>query len=312
MLKKWCLIGFVLVLICPLPALGNVKVNWDTNLSYDNSADSRVYWDSGFQTIGDWLIRPNWSFYLRDKIKINSDTHEWNGILERGYLQYQTDSYRIKLGRQAVIWGLGWIFRPTDLVTPQQDFKQDETRPGRDLATLYWATSPLTVFELTAGEDLAAIRSEWRLNETNLRLLGIVLPDKNKVLGFDFQGGLAGLYGEVGFSWLDEFEAGSLSAMLGWKKTLSNNNLIFTEYYSAKILDERQDERQNQLGIGIEIPFDELTMFDVIAVYNFEKKETLLTGLATMEISDSLDIKTSVVLAPDSQIVLKLQSIYYF
>lgn len=92
--------------------------------------------------------------------------------------------------------GIGWFFRPTDLITSLTPLAEEETRPGKDLAVLRWSTSPLTATDFIAGDHLIAVRSEWRIGATNLRILGVCQPEYIDAIGFDFQGGLAGFYAE--------------------------------------------------------------------------------------------------------------------
>ena len=71
----------------------------------------------------------------------NSQNTDLTGTLERGYLQYEAGSLRLRLGRQAVSWGAGWFFRPSDLITPRSPLSAEATRPGagsldRDLGDL--------------------------------------------------------------------------------------------------------------------------------------------------------------------------------
>jgi hypothetical protein len=306
--------GFLALFLLAFPAEAAVKVDWETNAYYDHSnSGSTSSWNTGFQTTGDWSLGDNGAFFLRDKLVKDSNASNWAGTLDRCYLQYQKGPYRVNLGRQAVIWGVGWIFRPTDVITPQQSFKQDDTRPGEDLVTFNWATSPLTAFDLVAGDQVAAFRTEWRLNQTNLRVLGLSLPDDQKMVGFDFQGGLAGLYGEACYKWSDSFDTGKPAVMLGWKKTLSSGELLFLEgYHDESAGKQSLYTGRNYFGAGMEIPWNELTVFDLMAVYNSDKSEMTYTGIVRLQMSDNLDLNGSLLVMPDSQVVLQLQSKYYF
>ena len=300
---------FAVIFVLSFPTQAAVKVDWETNVLYsDVTGDSAFAWDAGFQITGDWSLGNDWAFFLRDKVGLNSFDRDWNNCLERFYLQYQGESYRVKIGRQTVVWGIGWIFRPTDLLTPMQSYKEEETRPGKDLFTYTQATSPLTMFELVAGEDTIAIRSDWRVDEINLRILGMTLPGGANILGFDFQGGLAGFYGEAYYQWFNHFRYGKPVIMLGCKKVLGNNNLLFIEYYRNESL----NVSQNYLGAGIQIPWDELTSFDVISLYDMDSNEVVLIGMVSLQLSDSLDLKASISVDSGSSIALGLQSKFYF
>jgi hypothetical protein len=309
MSRKIVAFAIFLLFICSMPVLGAVKVELDTTAGW-NDAASEMSWESGFTTSGNWALSPNFAFFLKEQIFISQVEQEWQGTLNRCYIQYEQDSVRLNLGRQGVSWGIGWFFRPTDLITPLTPLAEEETRSGEDLAVLRWSTSPLTATDFIAGERLIAARSEWRIGATNLRLLGVYQPEYIDAIGFDFQGGLAGLYGEAAYRWADSGETnqGKFVGLMGWKKTIGSGNQLYIEYFRndlsaagpklAGLVSQNKNQEliysnQNYLALGLEIAWDQLTTFAITGIANLDDNGIIVTGTGSWQLTDSLDIKAT-------------------
>jgi hypothetical protein len=316
MFPKRMLLTVALVLLGSVPAAGAAKVEWEAGLGWNNRAETATRWDAGFRTTGDWAFGENWAFFLRDWIAIDSETEEWGGILERCYLRYEAGPVRINLGRQAVSWGTGWFFRPTDRITPYSPLDKEETRSGKDLAVLRWSTSPVTAMELVAGDRLYAGRAELRIAATNLRLLAIAEPGLQQTLGFDFKGGLAGVYGEAGYTWTKEesFPDGDLTYSVGWEKILSGGNHFYLEYLRDQngTVDRDDPGGGAYLALGLEIPWDELTTFTLASVSDLDNGGLTINGVVNLLITDSLDLRGQIGWSDDDTVAVSIQSKYYF
>lgn len=298
MIRKWGFFTLVFLLLCSTPAFGEVKVDWESTVSGSNFiADQGLSWDTGFRLNGDWAFGEKFTFFLRDKLTINSLTREWTGALDRCYLRYESGSFRANLGRQAVSWGIGWFFRPTDLITPITPLAQEDTRPGKDMAVLRWSTSPLTAVDIIAGDRVYAARGEWRWRDTNIRIMGVSqyqaqalpLPKTVNNLGWDVQGGLAGLYTEGKFAWDESsFADGKTTALVGWRKMIGSDRQLFVEYLRNH---DPLYSGQNYLATGLQIPLDELTSFSITGIANLDDRGIVLDGIADLQLSDNLDLR---------------------
>jgi hypothetical protein len=317
MLRKILILTLFLILICSMPVLADVKVESDTIIGW-NDANSDLSWKTGFITSGDWSLGPKIAFFLKDDLSISQAEQQWQGMLDRCYVQYEKGPVRVNLGRQGVNWGIGWFFRPTDLITPLTPLAEEETRPGKDLAVLRWSTSSLTATDFIAGNGVYAARSEWRIGATNLRLLGVCQPEYINAVGFDFQGGLAGFYGESAYRWaaIDSVEQGKFVGLIGWKKTIWSGSQLYMEYYRndfskataglANLLTQNKAQEivysnQNYLAMGVQVPWDQLTTFSLTGVSNLDDSGIILTGIASWQLTDSLDIRATLmgVTGPD-------------
>jgi hypothetical protein len=332
MVKKYGFLTIILLLLFPTPACGEVKVDWESTASGSNLIEEQgLSWDTGFRLSGDWAFGEKVAFFLRDKVAVNSLTKEWTGALERCYIRYESGSFRANLGRQAVNWGIGWFFRPTDLITPITPLAQEETRPGKDLAVLRWSTSALTAMDLIAGERLYGARGELRWGDTNLRIMGVSqyqaqglpLPKTVNNLGWDVQGGLAGFYTEGKYAW-DEaspFMNGNTTALVGWRKMVGSDRQLFVEYL---LNNDLLYSGRNYLAAGLQIPWDELTSFSITGIANLDDGGIVLDGIADVQLTDSLDLRGMIAVfagEDTSEFVLKtggarwnvlLQVKYYF
>lgn len=310
MLHKISAVTFTLVMILlfsSIPVFAAAKVELDTSLGW-NSADPDISWGAGFVMSGDWSLGPNWAFFLKDTLSASQAEQEWQGTLDRCYIRYERGAVRANLGRQGVTWGIGWFFRPTDLITPIVPLAEEATRPGKDLAVLRWSTSSLTATDFIAGDRIYAARTEWRIGPTNLRLLGLYQAEDINAVGFDFQGGLAGLYGEGAYRWADgeDFDQGRFAGLIGWKKIVFSGSQLFVEYFRnelsgadsrlADLLSQNKNQAQNYanrnyLAVGLQVPWDQLTTFAITGISNLDDGGIILTGTVTWQLTDNLDIR---------------------
>ncbi len=285
---------------------------------------------------GDWSLGEDLALFLRGSSSYDSTTAEPDFTLERAYLRYETGKLRLNLGRQAVSWGVGWFFRPTDLITPLTPLSKEETRPGQDLLRLTYATSAVTNLEALGGEELLAARYEWRIKKTNLRLLGLVQSGA-KVVGLDFQGGLAGFYGEAAYGFTDELNSGFWTSMLGYRKIFKEDWNGYLEYlhdasgaadpaqydYSLLAAGSRRYLGQDYLALGLVVPWDDLTDYTGAVVVNLRDQGLVLSNYLNVAVSENLDLKAGAILvmgaaetefgqmAAGQKVILSLGGVYY-
>lgn len=154
---KSLIVTALMMILIAIPAWGDVRVEWDSGVNLSSSATASVWdWQTGFRTSGDWTLAPNLSLFLRDRVVRDSRNEDWYGDLERGYLQYESGPVRVKLGRQAVNWGIGWFFRPNDLITPEFKLTPEKTYqymtwPGMNYTTKLYGVMGFAEFMKEAG-----------------------------------------------------------------------------------------------------------------------------------------------------------------
>ena len=324
MVHKTVLLAVFLLLMLATPALGvQMQGEWESALALSfPPAGADWQWQTGLRLAGDVPLTEEYAFTLRLSMLANSQNTDLTGTLERGYLQYEAGTVRLRLGRQAVSWGAGWFFRPTDLITPRSPLSPEATRPGMDLFSVTWATSPVTALEGVAGEDLAGARIGWQVGRTGIRFLALVEPGDLKTVGFDLQGGLGGFYGEAVYTWTDVLADGKAAATIGWQRMLDSNRSIYLEYLHDE--QGRFSFGRNCLAAGLDIPRDELTTYTLAVVGNLDDGGGMLTGLVSLLLTDNLDLRAGIgtilgpegtellTLAGNSRWSLNVQVKYYF
>ena len=295
----------VMLLLFTAKSDGSTKVEWIAASNFINpNSTLQETWDTGFQFSGDWSLNPHWFFVLQDKVSINNAVNDWTGSLNRCFLRYENNTIRLDIGRQAIGWGIGWFFRPMDVITPLTVQNSEESRVGRDLAALRWSTSALTNTELIAGKDIMAGYAELQIDKTNLRFFGVTNQNGRKLIGADFRGGLNGFYGEMRFDWQNAMNEGKLACMLGKQYNFGNNRLLNLEYFHnnggekdpslynfSLISIDNPYLAQNYFGAGYQIPVDELTVVFLTAIINLDDKSAMLGATVIACITDNIDLQ---------------------
>ncbi len=149
---------------------------------------------------------------------IEEDSFRLEHGLDRLQLRYQSDTVEWTLGRQAVSWGSGLIWTPTDLFvgfSPTEIDRDEKT--GVDVVRFIWSPTPDAsidliaeplgdkAYELETDASSLAARGTTHIGEYDVALLGGVIAG-DTVVGGDFTGYLrdAGFRGEWIYTWVDE------------------------------------------------------------------------------------------------------------
>ena len=111
----------------------NIKWYGKKNFMAVAGVRNQLYW--GYQVNNN----PNYGDLLKDQGFLNLSTY-WNSdnvylriFVDRLYLQWQTQNWKIRLGRQRINWGINTNFNPNDLFNQYNYFDFDyEERPGVD------------------------------------------------------------------------------------------------------------------------------------------------------------------------------------
>lgn len=129
-----------------------------------------------------------------------SDQVILHSIIDRLWLQYESEKWSIRLGRQRINWGMTGVFNPNDLLNQYNflDFDYEE-RPGADALRVQFFPNFSSHFELAMAADNEGLRTA-------------ALLYRNNAYSYDFQllggyydeflttgGGWAGAIGGLGF-----------------------------------------------------------------------------------------------------------------
>ncbi|MCC7074997.1 MAG: hypothetical protein IT383_27040 [Deltaproteobacteria bacterium] len=128
--------------------------------------------------------------------------------LDRLLLRWQTPDFALTVGRQALSWGAGRLWNPTDLVSPFSPTDVDrEVRRGADAVRLSLPLGALSQMELLwlprqeLDEQGVVVRAQTNLWQTDLSGSAAKYVD-DLVLGADLAGDLGplGVHGEVAWT----------------------------------------------------------------------------------------------------------------
>ncbi len=125
----------------------------------------------------------------------------WHSVFDRLYVDYTTEKWQVRLGRQRINWGINTVWNPHDIFNAYSYFDFDyEERPGSDALRVQYFTGFASSVEVaikafdTVDEFVGG--AMWRTNKWNydFQFLGGVFF-KDVVVG----AGWAGSIGNVGF-----------------------------------------------------------------------------------------------------------------
>jgi len=152
-------------------------------------------------------------------------------MVDRAYLEYQSNDWNARLGRQRINWGVSVIWNPNDLFNTYSyvDFDYEE-RPGSDTLRIQKYTGFASSFEVAA--NIADSLGSW---------VGAAKWSTNK-WNYDFQviGGLARKDLSIGGAWAGNIKLGGIKGEITYflpvAGSTKNNAFVgtFTYDYSFK------------------------------------------------------------------------------
>lgn len=136
--------------------VGNLRVTWEPSwdnwsLAFHYVALSDYGDGARLQRLESALLPqpPSTWFNLSDAFEDHGNVIATHGI-DRLSVAYSTPSFVVRIGRQALTWGGGYVFRPMDLFDPFAPSATDtEFKPGTDMIYAQWLFQD--------GSDLQAI-----------------------------------------------------------------------------------------------------------------------------------------------------------
>lgn len=120
-----------------------LQPRYGENLSGFLAYDHRILVNNAIKT-GDFLVMQNRQRdqFLDFEHQIAKDGNtRWEHLVYRGYLDYRSELFQLRVGRQQIPWGLGRFWTPTDLFNPFDPLAiEKEERVGTDALDLkaYW------------------------------------------------------------------------------------------------------------------------------------------------------------------------------
>lgn len=257
--KNWILNGYVknlqsVIFFDNNPALGipqsitfkdnlihnRLNFKWFLNDKLNLKADlrTRVFW--GDQVQFSELLGVSYAESLEDANDILDLSIEgssmkglaFQSMLDRFYLEYMSEKWEIRLGRQRINWGISTFWNPNDIFNAFTftDFDYAE-RPGSDALRVRYFLNYASSIEIAVKAfdnfDEAVIAVLWKFNKSNYDFQVLAgLMERDLVLGLGWAGNLkdAGFKGEISYFYsLEEEIDNSFGANFGIDYMFSNS-----------------------------------------------------------------------------------------
>lgn len=246
--------------------------------------------------------------------------------LDRLWLMYGTDSWVLKLGRQAITWGSGRVFRPMDLFNPFSSTTKDMShKPGSDMAYLQYLFDSGADFQLLhvprrdpdthdISSSLSYTAAKWLwFSDTNQIELLLAEDYRDTLLGLALAVPVDGALFSVNVvpTWVEgEHFRWSAVANLEYSWGINGHPVTgYLEYYrngyghtdvesldnQNPILRDKQQRGQvfnsgrHYLAAGMSVQLTALTTVQPTVIYNINDQSSLL--LLTLDYSFSQDTR---------------------
>lgn len=167
----------------------------------------------------------------------SGQTYLMNSSIDRIWLDFNSEKFQVRIGRQRINWGQAFVWNPNDIFNAYSFFDFDYIeRPGSDAVRLQYYPTSSSAIELAVKAD----------NEKDITAAGLYRFNK---WGYDFQvlagyagsedfvagGGWSGAFGSVSFrgelSWFQPVKhftdtAGRGLFTVGFDKVLKDNSMV--------------------------------------------------------------------------------------
>jgi hypothetical protein len=191
--------------------------------------------------LGSYLVAPQRRFADLPLYLFNQNGFAIQQNLDRLAIKYATDKFSLTVGRQALSWGTGRLWNPTDLISPfsPTDFDR-EVRRGADAVRASISAGPTTQFDLLwlpqqkAADQMAIVRAVTNIKGWDVSM-SVAKYISDLVLGADFAGDLGpfGVHGEGAWTLplnaLDKLGFVRAVGGLDWRPT--EKWILTLEYY---------------------------------------------------------------------------------
>ena len=188
------------------------------------------------------------SDYKKDYGLLNLTTNVFQGnsyllntSVDRFWLAYEKEKWKITLGRQRINWSQTWVWNPNDIFNTYSFFDFDYAeRPGSDALRVQYNNSEVSITELALkmnSQKQVTAAGYYKFNKWNydFQLLGGVLNQTENLIGAGWSGAIKRLAfrGEMSyFRPINHFSdtTGLFLASVAFDYTLGNSLTFMTEF----------------------------------------------------------------------------------
>jgi hypothetical protein len=181
----------------------NFKMNLLKHLSGRLEIRNRIFYGDQLKQIPEFgtIINQYNGFFNLSKLWVNKKTLVVHSVIDRMLIQYSTEKWDVKAGRQRINWGINNIWNPNDIFNAYNflDFDYEE-RPGNDALRIqhYFQNNSTLELAIKPGknknESIGALLYKFNKKKYDIQLLGGIYQN-DLVIG----GGWAGSIKEAGF-----------------------------------------------------------------------------------------------------------------
>lgn len=209
----------------------NFKVNITPKISGRIEIRNRIFYGEQIAQIPGFgkIINQYPGYFNLSKLWVDDSNFVVQSVIDRMLLQYATDKWDIKIGRQRINWGINNIWNPNDIFNAYNflDFDYEE-RPGNDAVRIqhFFKDNSAIEFACKPGKEkdqtIAAGLYKFNKSKYDVQFLGGVF-NTDIVAGAGWAGSIknAGFKGEVSYfhpkkEFTDSFGVVTASLMLDY------------------------------------------------------------------------------------------------
>ena len=164
-----------------------------------------------------------------------------NTSVDRFWLAYEKDKWKITLGRQRINWSQTWVWNPNDIFNAYSFFDFDYAeRPGSDALRIQYNNSEVSITELALkmnSQNQLTAAGYYKFNkwDYDFQVLGGILNQTDYVVGAGWSGAIKSLAFRGEMSYFRpkshcEDTTGLFLASIAFDYTLGNSLTLMTEF----------------------------------------------------------------------------------
>jgi hypothetical protein len=185
------------------------KINLSKYLSGRLEIRNRIYYGDQLKQIPEFgtIINQYNGFFNLSKLWVNKKSLVIHSVIDRMLIQYSSNQWDVKAGRQRINWGINNIWNPNDIFNAYNflDFDYEE-RPGNDAIRIQHFNENNSTLELAIkpgknkNESIGAMLYKFNKKKYDIQLLGGIYQN-DYVIGGGWAGSIkdAGFKGEVSY-----------------------------------------------------------------------------------------------------------------
>jgi len=219
--------------------------------------------------------------------------------LDRALLTVNSNKTTIRIGRQRLAWGTGFIWNPTDIFNTVDLTDLKYTRKGIDAVEIVNYPSDLSALSclVTFSENEITRVDKFAFNgKTNIKncdmSLSLISQTEGRIdkIGADFSGTIFNLFG-LRAEQLYDISLDKLDISVGSDYRFSEHIYAFTEYYRNELAVNNMIK--NYLYLGVSYIVDELTTIGTGIVLDLDTSMALFSGNLEYSLSNDTYLNLS-------------------